>query len=343
MPVYNVEKYLEKCMASLLCQKGCEYEILLLDDGSTDSSGTICDHYAQMYPDIVRVIHKSNEGLLMTRRRGFAEAHGDWFICVDSDDCVSPLLLETVVNTINSQPDCDMVMFNFEYYDETGTHRPSRLKLQDGTVFAGQGKQAIYEKRLLSVDVNMMWMRAIKRGILDMDADYGNCGIRNMCEDAVQVMALYTAAQKIVYRDVPLYYYRKGDDSITAKQTMANWEASWACFAYTRKYLPVWNVGKEVELRYYTQHLENIANYIRWLITAEEKELPASAAELLAELKREPGYITCRQNYCREYAHSQYMAMLVPVLNYLVDKENLAAIRLVFALENKLLRFRRHQ
>ena len=58
VPVYNTSKYLDKCMESLLCQKSADFEIILVDDGSTDKSGKMCDSYAEKYPDVVRVIHK---------------------------------------------------------------------------------------------------------------------------------------------------------------------------------------------------------------------------------------------------------------------------------------------
>ena len=74
IPVYNVEKYLNECMQSILLQVETienDCEILLIDDGSTDTSGRICDTYKDRYPDIVKVFHKPNEGLLATRRFGF--------------------------------------------------------------------------------------------------------------------------------------------------------------------------------------------------------------------------------------------------------------------------------
>jgi len=336
LPVYNVEKYLEKCVDSLLCQKGCPYEIILLDYGSTDSSGKICDRYAEEYPDIIRVIHKENEGLLLTRRRGFAEAQGDWFICVDSDDYVAPNLLETVTGVIEkTQP--DMVMYNFEYVNEAGVHTPSRLKLTDGAVFEGESKETIYEKRLLSVDVNMMWMRAIKRRILDFDTDYSGLGIHNMCEDALQILPLYTNAQKIVYVDTPLYCYRKGADSITGKTTIDNWRSSQALFLHTQKYLKIWNVSEETEQRFYTQHLEYLSNYVRWLFSAEEAALPAPLPEMIAELKKEPGFVVSCQRYCRKYAGSRYLSILVSVLVPMVQRERLVGIRFLLGTEKGLL------
>ena len=340
VPVYNVEKYLEKCIQSLLLQKGCAYEIVLLDDGSTDTSGKICDRYAEEYPDKIRVVHKANEGLLMTRRRGFAEARGDWFICVDSDDYVSPDLLQSVVSTIK-ETDADMVMYNFTYFDENDIHTPSRIKMKNGELFEGIGKQHIYEKRLLTVDYNSMCLRAVKRDLIDFDTDYSSCGIRNMCEDAVQVLALYTNAKKIVYIDEPLYYYRKGIDSITAKYSMERWNASMRCHEYTKQYLKIWNVSDEVESRYYTKHLESLCNYVRWLFSAEENELPLSLEDMVGQLKQDDGFVTSRQKYQKEFAHSRYLSMIVPVLTRFVQSENIVGIRVILCLERWVLKFKR--
>ena len=87
VPVYNVEKYLEQCIDSLLDQTYSEeYEIILVDDGSTDSSGSICDGYEERYPDKVKVIHKENGGLSDARNVGMAAATGEYIAFVDSDD-----------------------------------------------------------------------------------------------------------------------------------------------------------------------------------------------------------------------------------------------------------------
>lgn len=339
VPVYNVEKYLEKCVDSLLLQTGCDFEIVLLDDGSTDSSGSICDRYAARHPNI-RVIHKGNEGLLMTRRRGFSEARGDWFICVDSDDYVAPTLLERVVAMIE-KTGADMVMYNFEYFNAQGVHTPSRLKLNDGEIFEGDGKQRIYEKRLLSVDVNSLCIRAINRVLLDFTSDYSSCGIRNMCEDALQILPLYTNAQRIACIDAPLYYYRKGDDSITARTTMDSWRSSQRLFDYTEPYLKIWNVSDQVAACFYTRHLEYLCNYIRWLFRAEAEELPAPLPEMITRLKNAPDFIVCRKNYRKQYAHSRYLSVVVPVLTRFVESEDLAGIRLVLGIEKLLMRIKK--
>ena len=93
IPVYNVEKYLDECINSIIEQSKVidnDLEVLLIDDGSTDNSGSICDSYENKYPDLIRVFHKENEGLLATRRYGFKRANGKYIVNCDSDD-----LLET--------------------------------------------------------------------------------------------------------------------------------------------------------------------------------------------------------------------------------------------------------
>lgn len=341
VPVYNTEKYLERCIDSLLQQTGCEFEIVLLDDGSTDSSGAICDRYAAEYPHIVRVIHKPNEGSFFTRRRGFEEAQGNWFICVDSDDYIAPDLLSKIVHTAQST-DADMVMYNFEYFDENGVHSPSRIRLEDGRQFEGEGKQLLYEKRLLTVDFNSMCTRAIKRELIDFDADYRNCGVRNMCDDALQVLPIYTASQKTVYLDTPLYFYRKWSGSTTAQHSMERWKSSAACFMHSEKYMQLWNVSEEVSTQFYVKHLEHLCNYLRWLFSANAQELPASLEEMLVQLKNAPDYIVCKKHYQRKYAHSRYLSMLTPILTRYVEKENVRAIRFILGVEKQLLKLKKN-
>lgn len=95
VPVYNGEKYLHECIESVLCQTFKNFELLLLDDGSSDRSGEICDEYARK-DNRVRVIHKENEGINATRRRGVHEATGEWVAFCDDDDTMESDALESM-------------------------------------------------------------------------------------------------------------------------------------------------------------------------------------------------------------------------------------------------------
>ena len=93
IPVYNVEKYLAKCIESILCQTFTDWELILIDDGSIDQSGKICDQYA--YKDSrIKVTHKKNEGVSRARNTGIALAQGEYICFIDSDDWIAPTYLQ---------------------------------------------------------------------------------------------------------------------------------------------------------------------------------------------------------------------------------------------------------
>lgn len=99
VPVYNVEKYLHRCVDSILAQTFTDFELILVDDGSPDNSGAICDEYAAKDAR-VRVIHQENQGQAAARNRAVAEANGEWIHFVDSDDVIHPQMLEVLYSAV---------------------------------------------------------------------------------------------------------------------------------------------------------------------------------------------------------------------------------------------------
>lgn len=112
VPVYNVAPYLRQCVESILSQSYQHLEVLLVDDGSTDESGRICDDYASQ-DKRVRVIHKQNGGLSSARNVGLQHATGEWIAFVDSDDWIEPELFARCLQEIDQHPDLDLVRFGF--------------------------------------------------------------------------------------------------------------------------------------------------------------------------------------------------------------------------------------
>ena len=102
LPVYNVEKYLSECLESILCQVTKECEIILVDDGSTDSSGAICEEYARNY-DIIKIIHKKNEGSSSARNAGLEIAKGEYVCFIDSDDRIAKGSVKQILSFIKTQ------------------------------------------------------------------------------------------------------------------------------------------------------------------------------------------------------------------------------------------------
>ena len=125
VPVYNVEKYLDECINSIIEQSKAidnDLEVLLIDDGSTDNSGSICDSYENKYPDLIRVFHKENQGLLATRRYGFKKVSGEYIVNCDSDDLLEPGMLLKLKNVINKYTEPDVILFNYNYMAVSYTH-----------------------------------------------------------------------------------------------------------------------------------------------------------------------------------------------------------------------------
>ena len=144
IPVYNTEKYLHRCIDSVLAQTYQDFELLLIDDGSKDSSGAICDEYAAKDAR-VRVFHKENGGVSSARRMGVAHSSGEYVYFVDSDDSILPDALQEMLKCVQS--DVDIVVFD------------SRL---DGSYSSIE-----YAEQLLNFQDWAVWSKLYRRTLFD--------------------------------------------------------------------------------------------------------------------------------------------------------------------------------
>ena len=136
VPIYNVERYLEKCILSIQCQTYQNLEIILSDDGSTDHSGAICDHFAALDPRI-HVIHKMNGGLSDARNAGIEAASGAYFMFIDSDDFIAPDTIEKLYDAAREH-DCEIAVCNIVRIYDDGTTEPFYHPVDRLTVWTGQ-------------------------------------------------------------------------------------------------------------------------------------------------------------------------------------------------------------
>ena len=109
VPVYNVENYLQPCVESILASTYKDFELMLIDDGSTDSSGKLCEELASRDQRII-VIRKKNEGLSVARNLGIEKSTGKYISFVDADDVIAPSMLHRLLDALESHPDCDFSM-----------------------------------------------------------------------------------------------------------------------------------------------------------------------------------------------------------------------------------------
>ena len=212
VPVYNVEKYLEKCVDSILAQTEPDFELLLVDDGSTDGSGRLCDKLAEK-DGRVRVIHQKNQGLGGARNTGIQQAQGDWLLLVDSDDWIEPQTLEKTMEA-GLREEADLVMFAYRSVDEGG--HTLRTFLENVPKERGMALDAQPDMLLTSPSA---WCRLYRRELLE------RTGIlfppRVWYEDMRTTPKLLAEARQVVYLDYVGYNYLSRTGSITKNQNAA--------------------------------------------------------------------------------------------------------------------------
>lgn len=205
VPVYNVEKYLCSCIDSILEQLYEKFELILINDGSTDRSGNICDQYA-LKDHRIKVIHQKNNGLSAARNTGIFHAMGEYVTFIDSDDCVAPNYLSLMWKAVQNEKS-DLVICSFLKISEAES--PEKMPKKKSTQVLT--KEKAIEKMLLAdgFDVNS-WGKLYKKTLFQ--------GISypegKLYEDLGTTYKLIDQCQKPVYVPQKLYYYRMRKESI---------------------------------------------------------------------------------------------------------------------------------
>lgn len=203
VPVYKAENYIHKCVDSLLSQSFKDFEVILVDDGSPDNSGKICDEYALM-DDRVNVIHKNNGGVSSARQCGLDNAIGDYIIHADPDDWVEPDMLEGLYSKA-LEDDSDMVICDY---------------------FMNKGEEQIYVEQNMPVNDpeslikgflsgtihGSCWNKLIKR-ICFIDNNITFPKEFNLCEDLYVNTLVASKIKKIAYLPKAYYHYAIGINS----------------------------------------------------------------------------------------------------------------------------------
>lgn len=218
IPIYNAEKYLRPCVDSILNQTYNDFEIILVDDGSSDSCPQICDDYAKK-DKRVRVIHKSNGGQADARNVGLDSATGDYICYIDSDDYfANKYVLQVLANKTESNP--DIVHYKFKEWFESNGHIAD-CKFDYKVQTEGRSVAQIYCD-LINKDAyyNSAWSKIIRRGLLMDNNIRFEKGI--VGEDNEWYYHIVITAKSLVLVDEPLYVYRRRLGSTTTSITRKN-------------------------------------------------------------------------------------------------------------------------
>jgi glycosyltransferase involved in cell wall biosynthesis len=210
VPVYNVEQYIHGAIDSILAQTYTDFELILVDDGSTDSSGEICNEFAKKDPRII-VIHQKNGGVSSARNAGIDCSQGEYIGFVDPDDIIDPSMYESLVGAL-IRHEAEMVICIYRIFNEKdhnfitpGILKPAN-RVIDQEVIGNEMMPKILVNNTLSLDpcVNKVYKKSIidqHQLRFDEQRDYG--------EDARFNFILLTLIDRLVYVDQPLYHYIK--------------------------------------------------------------------------------------------------------------------------------------
>lgn len=208
IPIYKVEQYLQRCIDSVLMQSYENLEIILVDDGSPDGCGAICDKVAER-DSRVRVIHKINGGLSDARNAGMQYATGEYFLFIDSDDYIDCDMIQYLYDCI-MRSNADIALCGYDLFDENGKHISAVFQVENGYmeltgVEAAKRMMFFHEPQMV-----VAWNKLTKRGLWE-----NKCfPVGKQHEDDFTSYQLLYEASKVIVTNRPYYHYFQRSDSI---------------------------------------------------------------------------------------------------------------------------------
>ena len=211
IPAYNIDSYVKDCVNSVLSQEYQNYEIILVNDGSTDNTPKICDQLEKAHPNIIKVLHHKNAGLSAARNNGIKRARGEYLAFIDGDDLVAKRFLSTLYEALE-KTNSDIAVCGFHEFDKDNLPKTTKTATKMVTYdrVTATSKLLVGQENIDIIACNKLYKKAVFKNI--------TFPVGELHEDNLTTYKLYAAAKQIVVVDVSLYYYRQRSSSITAKQ-----------------------------------------------------------------------------------------------------------------------------
>ena len=260
VPVFNVKPYLEKCLDSILAQTNNDLEVLIIDDGSTDGCGEICDRYAEQ-DHRIQVFHTKNNGLSAARNLGLDRVHGEYIGFVDSDDWIEPDMYERLFD-LAEQTDADIITCRFykEFRD--------RIEESSGPLkqFSVEGRDVLRTYLLQHEICQDSWNNLFKAELFK--------SIRypdgRSFEDYSIKPLLLQKAKKMVYTPACLLHYRNRQNSLSNVHTLKSNVDFW--LAFRERFDLLSSISEEYYRLSLTQAIGAVGRMWRWFAAYSEEE-----------------------------------------------------------------------
>lgn len=260
IPAYNAEKYIATAVMSALNQEHVDsYEVIVINDGSTDQTGTILNKLQDEYKPKLRVIHQDNTGEYATRRILSRNAKGEYILFLDADDELRSNALH-MLSERNKGVLADVVLFDMDKRSLTSTERFT-LPLDDGEVYKGNNKYKLYMLKLSTILLNSMCSKMIRKDCIDLEND-DYLRIANGA-DSYQTFPILDMAKTIMYVKEVLYDYRKNPQSATnTSKYSSRFAAMQVLFPRSDEYIDKWGIAENDRMIIYGKRLSSICNCV---------------------------------------------------------------------------------
>ena len=262
VPVYDVEEYLVECIESILAQTWKHFEIILVDDGSTDSSGKMCDEYAEKY-NCIFVIHKKNGGLSSARNAGIDVARGNYLAFIDSDDVVHPDYLRELVKIVEKE-NADLVACDFCVGTSCQWGETSEVKYD-----IRRDEDVLERMNDNDVVVTVAWNKLYHAKFFkEYSLRYPEGKIH---EDMFLTPQILHYTNKMVITNQKLYFYRQRKNSIMNSSFSIKQLDSLEAIEFRIALFTKWD-KKELQIKEYESYIRKAKELYRKMKNGEEEE-----------------------------------------------------------------------
>ena len=274
VPVYNAEKYLEECVLSVVNQTNENWELILVNDGSTDKSAEICNLYAERYEGKIRAFHKKNEGQFLARQYGIERSTGEYVGFLDADDFLSDTYIDSLQSHIEESYMADVLCFGFFDWDEEIIRENKVTTLCEELFITQNDRKKVYEQIVEGILPGAMWSKVFKKDhILKVKLDMDVVKDKRYGEDAFQSFSFIGEADSILYLEDVLYYYRNnpyGESQGYEKRKLDHFNHKFL-FKRIADMLPNWELEEQYEKILYARNFNETVYHMLMFYRATKK------------------------------------------------------------------------
>lgn len=267
VPVYNVEKYLKRCIESIIYQTYKDFEVILINDGSTDRSGLICDEYSKIDKRI-KVVHKRNEGVSSARNCGIDSTRGKYILFIDSDDYIEKNLLKIISEALEEE--YDLIYFGY-YMDFISENRSLEMKCRNSLYYSNKDFLKDYKYFRGNYLFGYVWNKLFRAEVIKNNNIYFE--INTFPEDLFFTFEAIKKCNKIKSLNYSLYHYIHRNNLTLSKQKRDKYEITKTIYKRTvgfLKELDCYNINAA-----YVEgtHIEDLISYIYSELMSSDNKL----------------------------------------------------------------------